>query len=205
MRGYLSYVTRQARTTIHKTNHAGSTARLSCLARGIALVVVISLSFSISLNKDRMQSVAAFGYAGAFLVMLLSNATLVLPAPGLVFVFALGSSLHPVLVGLFAAVGATLGEVSGYVTGYSGLPVMEKTRLARRVERWMLSNGPLTIFLLSIVPNPLFDLAGVLAGASRMPLWRFLGTAFCGKLIQSTSIALAGAMSLTWVEDWLTH
>jgi membrane protein DedA with SNARE-associated domain len=44
-----------------------------------------------------------------------------------------------------------------------------------------------------------------MAGASRMPVWKFLLMAFLGKWIQSTTIALAGVLSLGWVEQWLTH
>ena len=82
----------------------------------LALVVLVTVT--ISLNQERLSSLAAFGYLGAFFVMALSNATVILPAPGLIFVFALGSSLHPLQVGLFAGVGATLGELTGYIAGY---------------------------------------------------------------------------------------
>jgi membrane protein DedA with SNARE-associated domain len=83
--------------------------------------------------------------------------------------------------------------------------VLENTRVAQRMEKLMDRNGMLTVFALSIVPNPLFDVAGILAGAGRLPVWRFLGVAFCGKLIQATAIALAGAMSLTWVQELLSQ
>ena len=53
--------------------------------------------------------------------------------------------------------------------------------------------------------NPFFDIAGVMAGAAKMPVWKFLGSAFCGKSIQAIVIAFAGALSLHWVEPWLTH
>jgi uncharacterized membrane protein YdjX (TVP38/TMEM64 family) len=179
--------------------------RRSCLLRGLSLLLVAAITIAIVINEDRMDDIAALGYIGAFLAMLLSNATLILPAPGLVFVFALGGTLNPLGVGLFAAAGATLGEITGYMTGYSGLAVIDGNRLAERVRRWMSRNGSLTIFTLSIIPNPLFDFAGILAGLSHMSLWRFFGTAFFGKLIQSTSIALAGSLSLDWVQKLLEH
>lgn len=194
MIGYLSGITRQV---------IRQPARLACAGRIIALCLVIGVTISISLNREHLEALAALGYGGALLVMLLSNATLVLPTPGLIFVFALGSSLHPLLLGLAAGLGATLGELTGYLTGYSGATALEETRLAHRVNGWMTRNGTLTILALSIVPNPVFDLAGVLAGATHMPIWRFLSTAFIGKVIQSSLIALAGSLSLGWVEKWL--
>lgn len=177
----------------------------SYLWRAVGLILVLSLTISIALSPEQVRRLQALGYAGAFLAMLASNATVILPAPGLVIVFALGSSLNPLLVGLCAAVGATLGEITGYITGYSGMVVMENTRIAQRIQSWMKRNGPLTIFVLSIVPNPFFDIAGILAGASKMPLWKFQSFTFGGKLIQSILIALAGSLSLHWIEPWLSH
>lgn len=176
----------------------------TCVLRAVALLLVAAITLLITFNRSRLEDVAALGYSGAFLVMLLSNATLILPAPGLVFVFALGSSLNPIAVGFFAALGAALGEMTGYATGYSGMAVLENTAAQRRISRWMNHHGTLTIFLLSIFPNPFFDLAGILAGTGRMPIWRFLTVAAAGKFIQATLIALAGALSIEGVEQWLS-
>lgn len=165
---------------------------------------VVLVTVAISLNQDRLSSVAALGYMGAFLVMALSNATLILPAPGLIFIFALGSSLHPLLVGVFAGMGATLGELTGYIAGYSGVSIAENTAIVARVQMWMERRGLWTIFFLSVIPNPVFDIAGILAGASRIPVWRFMGIAVVGKIIQSSAIALAGSLSLSWVQKLLS-
>ena len=125
-------------------------------------------------------------------------------APGLIFVFALGSSLHPLLVGLAAGVGATLGELTGYLAGYSGVGIAENSAVVARVQMWMERRGLWTIFFLSFIPNPLFDVAGILAGASRIPVWHFLGVSVVGKIMQSTAIALAGSLSLSWVHKLLS-
>lgn len=186
-----------------RLNRLSAANRGSCAIRAGALLLVITITLAISLNRDRLQEFSTLGYLGAFLAMLLSNATLVLPAPGLFIVFALGSTLNPILVGICAAVGATLGELTGYVTGYSGLTLLEDTSVARTIKVWMQRNGVITIFVLSAIPNPFFDLAGLIAGATRMPAWRFLSTALCGKTIQAIAIALAGSMSMGWVEQLL--
>ncbi len=180
-------------------------SRSSCVMRGLSMVLVIAVTLLIVANEKRMEDLQTLGYLGAFLAMLLSNATLVLPAPGLIFVFALGSSLNPLLVGLAAAVGATMGEITGYMTGYSGLAILDQNQIAQRINGWMTEHGLLTVFVLSIIPNPLFDIAGILAGVSRMPIWQFFGSAFFGKTIQSTLIALAGSMSINWAQDLLSH
>ena len=178
---------------------------LSTILRVSGLVLVAGITLLIAFNRDRVEDFASLGYAGAFLAMLASNATLILPAPGLIIVFALGNSLNPILVGLCGASGAALGELTGYVTGLSGVVVLENTQAAHRIKYWMERNGALTIFGLSVFPNPFFDIAGLMAGAGKMPVWKFLLTAFLGKSIQSITIALAGALSLSWVEQWLFH
>ncbi len=207
MMAYLGKLVRQARINwgaAFQRNTESSVSRGSCLLRVAAMLMVICVTVLVGINEQRMETIAAFGYGGALLVMLLSNATLVLPAPGLVFIFALGSTLNPFGVGLFAAIGATLGEITGYAAGYSGLGVLEDTPLANRVKQWMTHNGTLTIFALSAIPNPLFDIAGILSGAGRVSLRKFLGVTFCGKLLQCTAIAVAGTMSLSWVHDLFT-
>lgn len=157
-------------------------------ARLGALVLVIAITVGITLFRDHLDDFAALGYLGAFFAMLVGNATLVLPAPGLLVIFALGATLNPALVGLIGGGGATLGEITGYLAGYSGTGLMQDSPMRARVERWMDHNGALTIFILSIVPNPFFDIAGLVAGAARMSLLRFLGITYCGKSIQGTLI-----------------
>jgi len=39
----------------------------------------------------------------------------------------------------------------------------------------------------------IFDLAGIAAGALRMPVWRFLVWCWLGKVLRMMGIALAGA------------
>ncbi|MCD4684779.1 MAG: VTT domain-containing protein [Anaerolineae bacterium] len=180
-------------------------SHLTCLLRAAALLLVVSITLGIAFFQDHLSDFTALGYLGAFTAMLLGNATLVLPAPGLLVVFALGSTLNPLLVGIVGGLGATLGELTGYLTGYSGVGLMEHNTISARVHRWMDRSGALTIFVLSIIPNPFFDLAGIIAGMGRMPLIRFLSITFFGKTIQSTLVAIAGTLSIHWVETWLTH
>jgi membrane protein DedA with SNARE-associated domain len=50
----------------------------------------------------------------------------------------------------------------------------------------------LTIFVLAVIPNPLFDLGGLAAGALRFPAWKFLTSCLTGKVIKSIVFAMAG-------------
>ncbi len=168
----------------------------------LALLSVVGISVFIFSIRDRVHEFAAFGYPGIFLIALLANATVFLPAPGIAVVFAMGNIFHPLGVGLAAGTGGALGELSGYLAGVSGQTVMERSQLYKKIHPWVEKYGPWTILVLSAIPNPMFDLAGVAAGAVRMPLWQFLLFCWIGQLIKMTFFAYAGAYSLTWLVNF---
>ena len=56
----------------------------------------------------------------------------------------------------------------------------------------MLRWGFLTLVVLGAIPNPLFEFAGVTAGAVRMNFWRFLLAVAIGKTIRALMLAFVG-------------
>jgi membrane protein YqaA with SNARE-associated domain len=175
----------------------------SKLFRILIIILVLAISVAIFLFRNQFADLAAVGYPGIFLVSLLGNATIVLPAPTLALVFAMGSALPPLLVGLFAGVGSTLGELTGYAAGFGGQPAIENATVYGRLVAWMQRRGGITVFVLSLIPNPFLDLAGIAAGSLRYPVWRFLLFCFLGKVIKTTLAAWAGSQSITFVERFL--
>ena len=173
------------------------------LARALALLLVVGLTVYIYTIRDQAEQLARYGYPGIFLLSVLANATVLLPAPGLAVVFALGAVFHPLGVALAAGAGASLGELSGYLAGFSGQAVAEQTATYRRLQGWMRRNGPITLFLLALIPNPVFDLAGVIAGAIKMPLHRFLLWTFPGKFLKMALFAYAGAGSISAILEMM--
>ena len=163
------------------------------------MAVVISLA--ITLFHDELARFERYGYPGVFLFSLLGNATLVFPAPSLAVVFGMGGVLNPLFVGLVAGVGETLGELTGYLAGYGGRAVVEDWEMYSRLERWMQRNGSATIFVLSAIPNPVFDLAGIAAGALRFPLAQFLLSCWVGKTIKTVFFAFVGAQFINTIES----
>lgn len=176
---------------------------LPVAGRILAIVFAIAITVAIFAMRDRIGQLKAMGYAGAFAIMLVGNATIILPAPGLTFVFALGSALNAIPVGLAAGAGGALGELTGYLAGYGGSAVIRHQALYQRFEGWMRRYGLATLLVLAIIPNPFFDIAGVAAGALRYTWWRFLLVSWLGKTIQGVLIAYAGSVSAGWVLDWL--
>ncbi len=163
------------------------------IARVLALVFVISLTIILYLKRDSVRELEAFGYPGIFLISLLANATLILPVPGVLFTSAMGAVFNPWWVALAAGSGAAVGELSGYLAGFSGQGIIERTRWSDRVEAWMRKYGPITIVVLSFVPNPIFDIAGITAGALKMPLYQFMLFCWIGKVLKMLLFAFGGS------------
>ena len=118
--------------------------------------------------------------------------------PGVLFTSAMGAVFNPYLVALAAGSGATLGELTGYVAGFSGKAVIENRKWYDKVTVWMRKYGGITILVLAFVPNPVFDIAGMVAGALRMPLWKYLLYSWIGKVAKMLLFALGGAQIFTW-------
>jgi uncharacterized membrane protein YdjX (TVP38/TMEM64 family) len=166
------------------------------LARLVALLAVIGITIFIFSIRDQAARLAVYGYPGIFLLAFLAYATVLLPAPGIAIVFAMGAVFHPVGVALAAGSGAALGESIGYLAGFSGQGVAERADIYDRLTVWMQKNGPLTILVLATVPNPFFDIAGLVAGALKMPYLRFLFWCWMGQIIKMLIFAYLGNTSL---------
>ena len=114
----------------------------------------------------------------------LANATVIFPLPGVIVTSAMGAILNPFYVAVVAGSGAAIGELSGYLTGVAGKIVVENEEWYQKIYTYMKRNANWMIFLLALIPNPLFDLAGIAAGAMRIPLWRFIIFCVLGKIVK---------------------
>ena len=76
-----------------------------------------------------------------------------------------------------------------------------RRRRRREMEGWMKTRGWLLIVIISFVPNPVFDIVGVAAGALRYPVWKFLVFVFAGKLGKFLVFAYACVKSVEWITD----
>ncbi len=168
------------------------------LLRIFAFVSVIGLSVFIFLIRDRADQLAVYGYPGIFLISFLAYATVLLPAPGVAVVSVMGAVFNPLGVGIAAGAGAALGELSGYLAGFSGQAVVERVEIYDRLTAWMKRNGPFTVLLLAALPNPFFDVAGIIAGALRMRFSRFLFWCWVGETIKMIAFAYTGGALARW-------
>ncbi len=181
----------------------------SARRRLLALFVAVFISGLIIAFRDRLAGLGAWGYPGLFLINFFSSATVVLPMPGLAVAFAAGSSLNPWLVGLAMGVGAATGELTGYLAGYSGQGLVENNPTYQQVKRWMDRYGLWVLFAMAAIPNPFFDVAGMVSGVLRVPVVRFFVACGAGNVLKATTVALIGAETIArlspLLERWLTR
>lgn len=167
-----------------------------------ALFVALSITVLVFVFRDRAAQFASYGYLGLFIVSAIGNATVLLPVPSLAATFVAGGIFNPMLAGIISGAGMAIGELSGYLAGYGGTAFIETQQWDRfqQVQSWMRRHGSLTIFVLSAIPNPLFDLAGIAAGVSHFSIARFLLACFLGKTVKGMAFALVGAQSIPWLD-----
>lgn len=82
-----------------------------------------------------------------------------------------------------------------------------------KMKRWLLSHAQylnfFTILILASVPNPLFDLAGIMCGQFGIPFWEFFLATLIGKAIIKTHIQtvfiilVCNNQLLDWIENEL--
>ena len=135
------------------------------------------------------------GFAGVWLLSFIGSASIVVPVTGLAAVCVAGTpeiGLNPVAIGVLAGSAEALGEMTGYLAG-GERPELCRSRTGgiRAIQEWMRRHGGVFLFVMSIIPNPAFDIVGIAAGSIAYPVRRFLAILFVAKSIKSTGVAYA--------------
>ncbi|MCC6454278.1 MAG: VTT domain-containing protein [Caldilineaceae bacterium] len=174
------------------------------LAASITVILLITIaSFWLALNPQWVMSFGNWGYVGAFVISLIASATIILPAPGIAVVIAMGTALDPVLLGIVAGMGSAIGELSGYLAGTSGRALIPSSRRTQfeQIHRLTDRYGAALLFGLSAIPFPLFDFAGIIAGMLKIRIATFLATVAAGKSIKYVLMILLGAGPLLYLQE----
>lgn len=170
---------------------------------GVSLLVVLTIAslgaFQFARALPDSPLFQSLGYLGVFLLTMSCSATLFLPVPAWGAVTVAGGYLHPIFLGFAAGSGAATGELTGYLAGRGGRLVLGDRvgGVVGRVSRLMDRHGFLTLFLLSAIPNPLFDVAGLTAGSLKYSPVRYWLAVAMGKSVVYITLALGGQALLT--------
>lgn len=160
----------------------------------VGVLAIVVGAFWLGTQRELVQRFSQWGYLSSFLISLIGSATVILPAPGLALILALGAHLNPVLLGIVAGFGSGLGELSGYLAGKAGRNLVnQQGRFSSLLHAMTTRYTSPVLFALAILPLPIFDFAGILAGALRMPVLQFLTIVISGKIIKHALAAYLGA------------
>jgi len=168
----------------------------------VALVAVSLIAVGIVLYHDRIAQLGYYGYPSVLLVSMLWNSTIIYPIPSFWIYYPLGAVMFPPLLGLAGGAGAAVGELTGYIAGYSGRGLLKKVKGYDRAERWVKRWGSIVIFFFNLIPFFPYDLAGMAAGALRFPLWKFFLLCLAGR---STAYFVVAALGAGWIQlpEWM--
>jgi len=158
-----------------------------------AILLVTALSLGVILAPVNWSLLGHYGYVGVFVITLVASGALVVPVPYLGVIIVAGTFLNPALVALTAGAASALGELTGYFLGKSGRAVLPRNGYVQTMERGMQRFGAPVIFVAAAIPNPFFDIAGILAGATKLPLWLYLLATFSGKTLRFFALATLGS------------
>ena len=123
-----------------------------------------------------LDEFAPLAYLSVLATTLVCNLTVIVPVPvATSIMIATATSWNPVMVVLAASIGGTLGELSGYYAGYLGkrIAISEQVAAYNKVADWMNRYGIWAISFLAFQPVIPFDVAGLVAGAAKMPMCKF--------------------------------
>lgn len=180
----------------------------------IALVLAPSLLLlyvTITAGSDATESwFGKLGYGGVFLANLAGTGTVFIPVPGLTaaaqaLIASSAERLSPFAVGVLGGLGMAVGEITAYVAGMAGAQISKEEqlkvpraiqpavdRVVKSIEWLMERYGMPTLFTLAAVPNPLFEIAGLSAGATRYSFRKFMLAVTPGKIVRGLIIAYVG-------------
>lgn len=162
----------------------------------LIIVAVVIIFVAVYFLSQALDNAWLYGYLGAFLISLMASAVVIIPVPAVAVIFVLGAILNPFIVGLMVGLAEPIGELTGYMAGYSGRTTLGNRRFYKRLEDWMKRRGSLVLFGFSAIPNPFFDVVGIAAGAVRYPIWKFLLVLLVGKTVKGMLVACAGYFAL---------
>ncbi|MFC1625789.1 VTT domain-containing protein [Patescibacteria group bacterium] len=166
----------------------------------ISIIFAVVISVLVFVFRNDLIKLQGFGFIGIFLLSVLGNATVILPMPVILTAFIAGGIWNPLLVGIVVSLGAAVGELTGYLVGLGSTEFVNDDKKIKKVRAWMKKHGLWALFILAAVPNPLFDLAGIVAGATKIPVYRYMIAVWAGKAVKFLLISYLGAGVFSWLK-----
>lgn len=181
------------------------TSKTQYVIGGLAIALTLALCVVAVLYWEYIKNVSHYGYLGVFVISIFAGATVLVPIPGILVVFTMGSILHPAVVGVISGLGEAVGSIGIYLSGYSGQRAVQGLNshgLFAKFSDWIRRRGSVAVFLMSAILNPLFYPFTAIAGMLRFGLVRFFFLCWGGKSVKNMIIAYAGFFGLRSLLRW---
>ncbi|MDA0799293.1 MAG: VTT domain-containing protein [Chloroflexi bacterium] len=181
-------------TTLARPNHAISSGapRLNpAMLKGIIKSAITAAVFAgviatAYLLLPQLEATGNWAYGIGFLIQATTSASIVVPIPGMAALMVMSQDMNLLSLAAAGAAGGAIGELFGYWLGSQGRGPLVKTGLYRKLEPAMKRFGGAIVFLFAAIPVLPMDLAGIVAGATRYPVARYLTAMFAGKFLLLT-------------------
>jgi len=134
-----------------------------------------------------------YGPAGVFLASLLGSIIPFVPIPYLFVVVLLSETVDPLILGIAAGLGGSLGKITSYLLGRFGYRLLgQQSKKRMDALRELIGRyGDLGVFIFALTPLP-DDVYLIPAGMVKLSFFRFLAANTAGKIILSTFVAYMG-------------
>ncbi|MEM5777588.1 MAG: VTT domain-containing protein [Candidatus Aenigmatarchaeota archaeon] len=155
----------------------------------IFLVAVTFVSYDLTHNQN--QNLKNASYIGIAITGFLSSVIVFLPAPATAILVLLILNSENKLLAIFsAALGSTIGELTGYLFGNSSREILNKIRIWNKNfsflprEKVINKYFDFFLFLFAFIPNPLFDFIGAFAGYYKYDIKKFFLIVLFAKILR---------------------
>ncbi|MEM0349837.1 MAG: VTT domain-containing protein [Candidatus Caldarchaeum sp.] len=144
--------------------------------------------------ENWLEAIAVtYGPLGVFVVSLLGSILPFVPVPYLIVVVLLSETVNPLILGLAAGIGGSIGKITSYIIGRLGYRLLsdEKKRSMDTLREFIGKFGDLGVFIFALTPLP-DDVYIIPAGMVKLSFWRFMLANTAGKILLSILVAVLG-------------
>ena len=167
---------------------------LIILAVGILSVAISAILIHVLKAHFTLPKNPWLVYLSVFSIILVFNLSFI-PIPLVISILIAAATVwNPLLVAVVGSVGACFGEMSGYYAGVLGKKIAVPDDLIgyKRMKSWIDKYGFWAIAFISFQPLLPIEVAGIISGASKMPVRKFLPALIIGKIPKYIILVYAG-------------
>jgi membrane protein YqaA with SNARE-associated domain len=171
----------------------------------IEILAMAVFSIIILIYSEQLaEFLGQWSLPGLFVLSFLGSASVIAPAAALqaAIISLIAGIENHILAAVVAGVGSGIGEISGYIVGQGSEKILKtKDKTARYILKlqkdFLKKHALVGIFVLSVIPNPFFDIAGIMAGMMKVKVDQFLILSIAGRIVRYVVIGHLGLHAIS--------